>query len=143
MLSKEERKELESLKRDLVDPVKSFVGEVYSDTVGDAKRFYSGRARQARQSADLVRKRTEAQMAVLAQKREAQQRRRMASMKKTGIILALVVLIGILFVSIALSARAEGTEAPSPAPAPVCQPAAAVVHPTGAVPLFPAAVQKL
>ncbi len=125
MLSKEERKELESLKRDLVDPVKSFVGEVYSDTVGDAKRFYSGRARQARQSADLVRKRTEAQMAVLAQKREAQQRRRMASMKKTGIILALVVLIGILFVSIALSARAEGTEAPSPAPAPVCQPAAA------------------
>ena len=125
MLSKEERKELESLKRDLVDPVKSFVGEVYSDTVGDAKRFYSGRARQARQSADLVRRRTEAQMAVLAQKREAQQRRRMASMKKTGIILALVVLIGILFVSIALSARAEGTEAPSPAPAPVCQPAAA------------------
>ena len=125
MLSKDERKELESLKRDLVDPVKSFVGEVYSDTVGDAKRFYSGRARQARQSADLVRKRTEAQMAVLAQKREAQQRRRMASMKKTGIILALVVLIGILFVSIALSARAEGAEAPGTVLAPICQSTAA------------------
>ena len=143
MLSKEERKELESLKRDLVDPVKSFVGEVYSDTVGDAKRFYSGRARQARQSADLVRRRTEAQMAVLAQKREAQQRRRMASMKKTGIILALVVLIGILFVSIALSARAKGAEAPSPAPAPVCQPAAAGVHTAEAAPISPAATSKL
>ena len=47
ILSKREREELKSLKNDLVNPVKRFVGEVYTDTVGDAKSIYSKQAKQA------------------------------------------------------------------------------------------------
>ena len=102
-----EREELESLKQDLVNPVKRFLGEVYGDTVGDAKRFYAAQARKTQKKARLVRQRTEEQMASLARRRAEQQKQRKASMKKTAIILALIVLIGIVFVSVTLSARAE------------------------------------
>ena len=52
-LSKEETEELESLKQDLVGPVRSFLAEVREDTVGDAKRYYSARARKAQQDVKL------------------------------------------------------------------------------------------
>ena len=111
-LSDNERKELESLKRDLVDPVKRFAGEVYADTVGDAKKFYSGKARQAREGAEQVRQsavraaeRTKEQMAALAQKREEQQKRRRASTKRLAITIVLFILAVIAIVSIALSVR--------------------------------------
>ena len=87
ILSKAEREELESLKRDLVNPVKRFAREVYQDTVGDAKTFYSAQARQAQRNAGLVRQRTEQQMAVLAQRRNAQQAQRRAWIKRAALIL--------------------------------------------------------
>lgn len=106
-LSKTEREELESLKRDLVNPVKRFAREVYHDTVGDAKTFYSARARQAQRNAGLVRQRTEERMAVLAQRRNAQLAQRRVWLKRAALILALVLVLGLIFVSFALSARAE------------------------------------
>lgn len=87
--------------------MKSFVGEVYTDTVGDARRFYSSQARQAKQTAKVVQQRTEEQMSAYVQMREEQQKQRKVSAKRLGIILTLVVLIGIVFISVALSARAE------------------------------------
>lgn len=107
LLSKDELEELKSLKRDLVDPVKSFVGEVYTDTVGDARTFYSTQARQAQQTAKLVQKKTEEQMSAFVQMREEQQKQRKAVAKRTAITLILLVLIGTVFISVALSARAE------------------------------------
>ena len=47
LLSDEEKK---SLKRDLVGPVKSFLREVGDDTVGDAKKFYTAKARETEKS---------------------------------------------------------------------------------------------
>ena len=107
ILSKQEREELKSLKNDLVNPVKRFVGEVYADTVGDAKSYYSDRARQAQQTAKRVQQRTEEQMQALAQKREAQQRQRKASLKWLAVTLVLILVLAVVFVSAALSARAE------------------------------------
>ena len=112
ILSKREREELKSLKNDLVNPVKRFVGEVYTDTVGDAKSFYSKQAKQAQQTAKRVQQRTEEKMAVVAQKREEQQKQRKASLKWLAITLVLILVLGVVFVSAALSARAEGTKAP-------------------------------
>ena len=112
-LSKTEREELESLKRDLVNPVKRFAREVYHDTVGDAKTFYTAQARQAQRNAGLVRQRTEERMAVLAQRREKQQAQRLAWMKRAALILALVLVLGLIFVSCALSSQAEGPEGPA------------------------------
>ena len=114
-LSNDERKELESLKRDLVHPVKSFFGEVYSDTVGDAKKFYTTRARQAQQQAKIVQKKMEVQRLEIGQRREEQQRLRKAAIKRVAILVALLVMIGIVFVSVALSARAEEPELPGSA----------------------------
>ena len=110
ILSKAEREELKSLKRDLINPVKSFVGEVYTDTVGDAKTFYSTQARQAKQTAKVVHQRTEEQMSAYIQMREEQQKQRKVSAKRLGIMLTLIVLLGIVFISVALSARAEGPD---------------------------------
>ncbi len=110
ILSKQEREELKSLKNDLVNPVKRFVGEVYTDTVGDAKAFYSRQAKQAGQTVKQVHRRTEEQMQVFAQKREAQQRQRKASLKWVAITLVLILAIGVIFISVALSARAEGAD---------------------------------
>ena len=116
-LTQDERTELESLKWDLVNPVKSFVSEVYADTVGDAKKFYTSQARKAQQQAKRVQQRTEDQMAALARRREAQQKQRKTAVKKAVILLALLILVGVLLVSIALSARAEGTDVVRPAAA--------------------------
>lgn len=106
-LSERERKELQSLKKDLVNPVKTFVGEVYNDTVGDAKKFYSDQAKKTKQKAELVRERTEEQMAILAQRRENQKRQKKAWVKKAVLTLLLILAIVLVFLSAALSARAE------------------------------------
>ena len=41
-----------SLLHDLVDPVKNFAEEVHSDTIGDAKRFYSAQAQKMKKNAE-------------------------------------------------------------------------------------------
>ncbi len=110
-LSPSERKELKSLKGDLINPIKVFVDEVYNDTVGDSRRFYSSKARQTKQKIKQVRNKTEEQMSAFAQKRDEQQKRRKTSVKRITIVLALVVLSGIIIVSLALSVRTNEVKA--------------------------------
>ena len=106
-LSKEESEELESLKQDLVGPVKSFLAEVREDTVGDAKRFYSARAQKAQQEVKLAQERTQARLNAVRQEQEALRKRRKAMMKRATIILVLLGLFSLLVISAALAAHAE------------------------------------
>ncbi len=108
---KEELENLKSLKRDLIDPVKTFTEEVYDDSIGDAGRFYAGRAQRAQRSAELARERTREKMAAIRKEREEMKRRRSAMMKRAAIIMALLALFGLIVMSAALSARADGEDA--------------------------------
>lgn len=114
-LSKREMEELKSLKKDLVDPVRSFAGEVYADTVGDAKAFYSAQARQTQETVKRVRRKTEEQMAAAVRIREGRQRKRKASARRLGLLLAALAVLGILLVSVALSVRGGKTGPSAPA----------------------------
>lgn len=105
---KDELDNLESLKQDLVGPLKSFISEVHEDTVGDAKRFYSAKAGKAKQSARLAQARAKEQMAALKHEQEKMQRQRRAAMKRAAIILAAIALFA-LIISAALSAHAAGS----------------------------------
>ena len=109
-LSKEEAEELESLKQDLVGPVKSFLAEVREDSIGDAKRYYSARARKAQQDVKLAQKRTEERLKAVRQEQEALRRRRKAMMKRASIILALLALFSLVLISAALTAHADAPD---------------------------------
>ena len=113
IFGKEERENLESLKQDLVGPIRSFVSEVREDTVGDAGRFYASRAKKAAQSTKLAQEKARAQMAALRQEQERMQRRRKAAMKRAAITLALIALFALVIISAALSAHADAPEKPA------------------------------
>ena len=100
---KEELENLKSLKRDLVDPVKAFVDEVCSDTVGDAGRFYKAQARRAKRGAEQARERTREKMAAIRREQEEMKKRRRAMMKRAALALALLALFSLLILSAALS----------------------------------------
>ena len=102
----EELENLRSLKRDLVDPVKSFVDEVYSDSVGDAKRFYADRAREAGQSARRAREEAAQKLAALKREQEELRKRRSEMIKRAAIVLALLAAAGLVIISAALNAAA-------------------------------------
>lgn len=101
LLSDEERR---SLSRDLAGPVKSFLREVGSDTVGDAKKFYAAQARRAEQNLKQTREKTRAQMAAIRREQEEMKKHRRAMMKRAGITIALLALFSLIVVSLALSA---------------------------------------
>lgn len=103
----EERENLESLKQDLLNPLKSFVDEVREDTVGDAKRYYSAKARRAQRDVKLAQDRAKAQMEAMKREQEARQRQRRAAMKRAAIALAVLALLAVILISTALSAHAE------------------------------------
>lgn len=106
-LSEEERDELNSLKRDLFDPIKSFTAEVGSDTIGDAKRFYAAKAKKAKQSAVLAKEKAKAQAEALRQEQERMRRQRKVLVKRAMIVLALLALFSMIVISAALSSHAE------------------------------------
>ena len=109
LLSDEER---ESLKRDLVGPVKSFLSEVRDDTVGDAKRYYTDRARKAEQGVRRAQEKTKAQLAQMRREQEELKKHRRAMMKMAAIILALLALFSIVAISAAFSVNAETPQPP-------------------------------
>jgi type VI protein secretion system component VasF len=113
-LDDEERENLESLKQDLVGPLKRFTQEVREDTVGDAKRFYVAQARRAAQNAKLAQQKTAEKMARLRQEQEQLQRRRKQLMKRAAITLALLALLSAVILSLALYAHAGTPERPCP-----------------------------
>lgn len=106
-LSQDERDELQSLKQDLLGPVKSFAAEVGKDTVGDAKRFYTDKAWQAQQSAALAKDRAKRQAEELRREQDRMRRRRKVMVKRTLIVLALIALFCVAVLYIALAAHAE------------------------------------
>ena len=107
IFSTEEREELNSLKQDLLGPIRSFVREVGDDTVGDAKRFYSARARRAKQSAAHARDKAAEQIAQLRQEQERARKQRKVMAKRTFLVLALLAVFSLVVLSAALSAHAD------------------------------------
>ncbi len=106
-LSQEERDELNSLKQDLLGPVKSFAAEVGRDTVGDAKRFYADKARKARQGAALAKEKAKRQAEELRREQERARQRRRVMFKRTLIVLALIALFSFAVLYAALAVHAE------------------------------------
>ena len=106
-LSQDERDELQSLKQDLLGPVKSFAAEVGKDTVGDAKRFYADKARKAQQGAALAKEKARRQAEELRREQERMRRRLRVMVKRTLIVLALIALFCVAVLYIALAAHAE------------------------------------
>ena len=100
LLSKEER---QSLRRDLVDPVKGFLDEVQRDTVGDAKRYYAARARKAEQEIKRAREKTREQMAAIRREQEELKKQRRRLMKRAAIVLALLAFLSLVVISVALN----------------------------------------
>lgn len=109
-LDEEERENLESLKQDLMGPLKRFTQEVREDTVGDAKRFYAAQARRAAQNAKLAQQKTAEKMAQLRQEQEQLQKRRKQLMRRAAVTLALLALLCAVILSLALYAHAEEPE---------------------------------
>ena len=104
---KEELENLQSLRHDLVEPIRVFTKEVYDDTVGDAGQFYASQARKAQRSMKLAQEKTKQQMAAIRLEQEKIRKRRNAGMKRAMITIALLVLLGMIIISAALSAHAE------------------------------------
>ena len=94
---------LEELKHDLVDPVKTFAEEVYDDTIGDAKRFYSAQAKKVQRGVRSAEKRTKEKTAAFRREQEEMKKRRKKKMKQTAIILAVLAVIVLVIFSLALS----------------------------------------
>ena len=95
--------EKDSLLRDLVDPVKSFVEEVHSDTVGDAKKFYAGQAQKVKRSMEDAQ--VQAKKKKLDQKRrqEEQRAQRKIIMKKATIVFVVIIVIAVVVLSLILN----------------------------------------
>jgi hypothetical protein len=106
-LSQDERDELQSLKQDLLGPVKSFAAEVGKDTVGDAKRFYADKARKAQQGAALAKEKAKCQAEELRREQDRMRRRRRVMVKRALIVLALIALFCVAVLYITLAAHAE------------------------------------
>ena len=104
LLSDEEK---QSLRRDLVGPVKSFLREVGDDTVGDAKKFYTARARETEKSVRRAQAQTREKLAAIRREQEELKKHRQAMMKRAAIILALLALFSFLAISAALNAHAD------------------------------------
>ena len=94
---------MEELKRDLIDPVKTFSEEVYDDTVGDAARFYSAQARNMQQNIRLAEKRTKEKAAAIRREQEEMKKHRMATMKRAAIVIAVLSVLALIILSLALN----------------------------------------
>lgn len=93
---------LKEMKRDLVDPIKSFSEEVCDDTLGDAKRFYTARARAVRRSARLAEQRAQEKREATRRSQEEMKKTRKAMLKRAEIILAALILLGLVVISLIL-----------------------------------------
>lgn len=97
------KSEKDSLLRDLVDPVKSFVEEVHNDTVGDAKKFYSGQAKKVKRNVEEAQVR--AQQKKIAQKRqqEEQKKQRKVIMKRAMVVFVVIIVAAVVILSLILN----------------------------------------
>ena len=110
LFDKEELENLESLKQDLVGPVKAFLKEVHRDTVGDAKKYYSAKAQKVKKEAQCAQDKAKAQMAELRREQEQMRKRRKLMQKRAAIVLALLSVFSLVIISFALSSHADGQD---------------------------------
>ena len=94
---------LEELRRDLVDPVKTFAEDVYSDTIGDAKQFYYGQAKSIQQRIKRAEIHAQEKAAAIMREKEEVKKLRKAMMKKVLIILAAVIAFSLIVFPLLLS----------------------------------------
>ena len=94
---------LKEMKRDLVDPIKSFTEEVCDDTIGDAKRFYTATAKSARRNARLAEARAREKIAAIEREQAEMSTRRKAVLKRAGTALLVLALLGIVVLSVILN----------------------------------------
>ena len=94
---------LKEMKRDLVDPIKSFTEEVCDDTIGDAKRFYTATAKSARKNARLAEARAREKIAAIEREQAEMSKRRKAVLKRAGTALLVLALLGIVVLSVILN----------------------------------------
>lgn len=94
---------IDSLKRDLVDPVKSFVEEVHEDTVGDAKKFYSDQAKKMERKAKAAQAQAAIKKEELRREREEMRKQRETTMKRAAILIVCLGVIALLIISTVLN----------------------------------------
>ena len=99
------KREQESLKSDIVNPLKEFVTEVHDDAIGDAVKFYSNAARHARQNAKAAKERARAKQERIRREQEAMRRQRQATMKRAGVVFAVIIVLALIAVSVVLHVK--------------------------------------
>lgn len=97
------KKEENSLLRDLVDPVKSFAQEVGSDTVGDAKKFYSAQAKKMKKNAEEAKLQAARKREEMRREQEELKKHRHAVMKRAVIVVAGLIAVGFVILSLILN----------------------------------------
>ena len=92
-----------SLLHDLVDPVKSFAEEVHSDTIDDAKRFYSAQARKMKKNAEAAKAEAARRREELKREQEALKKHRRTAMKRAALVAAGLIVIAVVILSLILN----------------------------------------
>ena len=93
-------------KNDFINPIKEFVEEVHNDTVGDARKFYSNVAKNAEKNAKAAKERAKAKQEQIRREKEEMKKHRQETMKRAGIVFAVIIVAAIVAVSIAMHVRA-------------------------------------
>lgn len=92
-----------SLLHDLVDPVKNFAEEVHSDTIGDAKRFYSAQAQKMKKNAEAAKAEAARRREELRREQEEMKKHRRTAMKRAALVAAGLIVIGVAILSLILN----------------------------------------
>ena len=90
---------------EILNPVREFVEEVHNDTIGDARKFYSNAARNAEKNAKAAKERAKARRERIRREQEEMKKQRAATMKRAGIVFAVIIVIGIIAVSFILHVK--------------------------------------
>ncbi len=89
-------------KSELLGPIKEFVEEVHNDTVGDAVKFYSNVAKNAEKNAQAAKERAKAKREQLRREQEEMKKHRAETMKRAGIILAVIIVVAVAAITAVL-----------------------------------------
>ena len=92
-------------KNDFINPIKEFVEEVHNDTVGDARKFYSNVAKNAEKNAQAAKARAKAKQEQIRREQEEMKKQRRETMKRAGIIFAVIIIAAVIAVSVVLHVR--------------------------------------
>ena len=90
---------------EILNPVREFAEEVHNDTIGDARKFYSNAARNAEKNAKAAKERAKARRERIRREQEEMKKQRAATMKRAGIVFAVIIVIGIVAVSFILHVK--------------------------------------